>query len=126
MPTGSPKIGNPTPKMSPRGGSPQTFNPIAPLPMLTHSEIQARSLALLDTFSVLHFTAPNDRNGNPRRLWAAFTPAGQLVNAWEEGYLGTDAIPAAIRHKTATCYAVPITPAAYNAILRHARQVAAL
>ena len=90
---------------------------------LSPAEIESRSLALLDSFSVLHFTAPNDRSGNPRRLWAAFTPAGQLVNAWDEGYLGSHAIPAAIRHKAVTCYAIPVSAATYSAILRHARQV---
>jgi hypothetical protein len=93
------------------------------MPTLSPAEIESRSLALLDSFTVLHFTAPNDRNGNPRRLWAAFTPAGQLVNAWDEGYLGSHAIPAAIRHKAATCYAIPVSAATYSAMLRHARQV---
>jgi len=92
---------------------------------LTPAETEARSLALLDSFAVLHFTAPNDSNGNPRRLWAAFTPAGQLLNAWDEGYAGSDAIPAAICHKAATCYAIPVSAATYRAMLRHARQVSA-
>jgi len=111
---------------TPRPGGVLT-DPIAPQTMatLTPAEIQARSLALLDSLTVLHFTAPNDSDGNPRRLWAAFTPAGQLLNAWDEGYAGSHAIPAAIRHKAATCYAIPISAATYRAMLRHAQQVAA-
>ena len=92
---------------------------------LSPAQIESRSLALLDSFSVLHFTAPNDRNGNPRRLWAVFTPAGQLVAAYDEGYEGSHAIPVAIRHKAATCYAVPVAASTYSAILRHARQLMA-
>jgi hypothetical protein len=34
--------------------------------ILTPAEIETRSLALLNSFAVLHFTAPNDSNGNPR------------------------------------------------------------
>ena len=92
---------------------------------LSPAEIESRSLALLDSFSVLHFTAPNDRNGNPRRLWAVFTPAGQLVAAYDEGYEGSQAVPVAIRHKAATCYAVPVAASTDSAMLRHARQLMA-
>jgi hypothetical protein len=121
----SQKTGSLTPKTLPPGGV--LIDPISPQTMaiLTPAEIETRSLALLNSFAVLHFTAPNDSNGNPRRLWAAFTPAGQLLNAWDEGYVGSHAIPAAIRHKAATCYAIPISAATYRAMLRHARQIAA-
>lgn len=38
---------------------------------------------------VQHLKAPNDRNGNPRRLWAVYgSDSGNLVELIEEGYAG--------------------------------------
>ena len=36
-------------------------------------------------------------NGNPRRLFVALRD-GEAVAAWDEGYRGAHAIPAALRH----------------------------
>ena len=35
-----------------------------------------------------HLRAPNDRNGNPRRLWAFYTGAGMVDHVIDEGYGG--------------------------------------
>lgn len=90
---------------------------------LTAAEIETRSGLLIASLCLVHFTAPSDRNGNPRRLWALFTPAGQLCATYEEGYQGSHALPAVLRSKAATAYAVPIAPATYRAMLRHGRSL---
>jgi len=90
---------------------------------LTANEIEARSGLLIASLCLLYFKAPNDTNGNPRRLWALFTPAGQLCATYEESYAGSDALPAVLRPKAATAYAVPITAATYNAMVRHGRSL---
>ena len=90
---------------------------------LTAAEIETRSGLLIASLCLVYFTAPNDRNGNPRRLWALFTPAGQLCATYDEGYEGSHALPAMLRPKAATAYAVPIAAATYNAMLRHGRSL---
>jgi len=93
------------------------------MPQLTADEIGRRSGLLIDSFCLLYFTAPNDRNANPQRLWALFSPAGQLLAAWNEGYGGTHSLPAAVRPKAATCHAIAVSAATYRALLRQARHL---
>lgn len=88
------------------------------MPQLTAEEIATRSGALIDSFCLLYFTAQNDRNGNPQRLWALFSPAGQLLAGWDEGYGGSHSLPAAVRPKSNTCHAIPVSAATYRALLR--------
>jgi len=46
---------------------------------------------------IIRLNAKNDYNGNPRRVFVALR-AGRVVNAWDEGYAGTSAIPEPLRH----------------------------
>lgn len=32
--------------------------------------------------------APNDRNGNPQRVWVLYSADGRIVNVIDEGYAG--------------------------------------
>jgi hypothetical protein len=84
------------------------------------SDEKARAFALeaLQDCCLLYFVARNDANGNPRRLWALYSPAGEILAAYPEGYIGTHAVPVAIREKTSTCSQFEITPAEYRRILR--------
>lgn len=43
-----------------------------------------------------HYCAPNDVNGNPRRVYV-LVDDGDNIAAWDEGYLGSDAVPGVFR-----------------------------
>jgi hypothetical protein len=43
---------------------------------------------------VVHHRAKNDRNGNPRRVFAVYSNIPLLIGAYDEEYLGESAIPA--------------------------------
>ena len=84
------------------------------------SSEQARAFALdaLQDCCLLYFVARNDADGNPRRMWVLYSPAGEILAAYPEGYSGTDAVPESIRAKTSTCFRVDTTPDEYRRILR--------
>lgn len=84
------------------------------------SDEKARAFALdaLQDCCLLYFVTQNDFDGNPRRLWALYSPAGEILAAYPEGYSGTHAVPVAIRKKTSTCSQFETTPAEYRRILR--------
>jgi len=67
---------------------------------------------------LLYFVARNDADGNPRRMWVLYSPGGEILAAYPEGYSGTDAVPESIRAKTSTCFQVDTTPDEYRRILR--------
>lgn len=84
------------------------------------SDEKARAFALdaLQDCCLLYFVTQNDSDGNPRRLWALYSPAGEILAAYPEGYSGTHAVPESIREKTSTCSQFETTPAEYRRILR--------
>lgn len=54
------------------------------------------SIDLSTVTTVLHLAAPNDNNGNPRRVFLAF--AGSAFRGyWDEGYSGFHAMPPELR-----------------------------
>ena len=55
---------------------------------------------------VLHLNAGNDANGNPRRMFLVFT-GGTSVDAIDEGYSGTRALPENLRHRIVAELSVP-------------------
>lgn len=73
---------------------------------------------------VQHIRAPNDANGNPQRLYLVFsiyTPS--FVNAYDEGYLGEDAIPRAVRAASSTVWlpAINVGVTEYRRLLKKYR-----
>jgi len=54
------------------------------------------SIDLSTVTTVLHLAAPNDRNGNPRRGYLAFSGSA-LRGFWDEGYSGSHAVPVELR-----------------------------
>ena len=72
--------------------------------------------------TVLLFKAPNDRNGNPCRVFASFDGYGRIVGAWDEGYSGYDAVPAELRPIAANCHAIAVSQSTYRALLLQGRQ----
>jgi len=72
---------------------------------------------------ILRLAAPNDGNGNPRRVFVAFD--GSVVGAWDEGYLGSDAIPEALRGSYGGI-TIEVTPREYRRYLAFARAYTAI
>jgi hypothetical protein len=61
----------------------------------------------------IKLAAPNDVNGNPRRLYAAIGPGGMLT-VTEEGYLGDEAARQAFGPNVVIGETVNIPPSEYN------------
>ena len=85
---------------------------------LSDEKARAFAHAALQDCCLLYFVARNDADGNPRRLWALYSPAGEILAAYPEGYSGTHAVPESIREKTSTCSQFEVTPGEYRRILR--------
>jgi hypothetical protein len=66
---------------------------------------------------LIRLNAGNDRDGNPRRIYAELA-AGQVSRAWDEGYDGPHAVPVELRHAAANCATLSITVAQYRALLK--------
>ena len=64
---------------------------------------------------LIHLCAPNDRNGNPRRLYLEFNDHGVAVRHWLEGYKGSHCVPAELRHAAATAPRINVAAAEFNA-----------
>lgn len=71
-------------------------------------------------YAIQHLAAPNDVNGNPRRLYLVHDLIrGGSPRAYDEGYLGSEAVPQGIRedaHELAP--RLEVTPKAYRDTLR--------
>lgn len=57
---------------------------------------------------ILHLSAPNDRNGNPRRVYF-LVKDGEAVNGWEAEYKGSGAVPIEYRYLTQSCVTVNVS-----------------
>ena len=63
--------------------------------------------------------APNDRNGNPRRLFLVVsTKDGNLVGVHDEGYKGRDCVPTEYREAARMAYTVDIGASEYKEWLK--------
>ena len=56
----------------------------------------------------------NDRNGNPRRVYVLLGDDGGIVNAFDEGYAGVDAIPLGVHLQLGQITDFDTTPAEYR------------
>jgi hypothetical protein len=72
-----------------------------------------------------HLCAPNDRNGNPRRLWVLYSKGtGDVFEVINEGYGGRPTVCDARRVKTATEVAqIQISTKEYNNWCREAKRL---
>ena len=77
-----------------------------------------------DFDTILRLCAPNDRNGNPRRVYVAFALDDNhfaiAVNAWDEGYEGWGAVPAQYRERAQRCLSISVPAAEYKRFLHGA------
>jgi hypothetical protein len=66
-----------------------------------------------------HLCADNDVNGNPRRLYVLVDddrPVPTRIAAWDEGYLGSDAVPGIWRERAYQAERMDITVSLYKAL----------
>jgi len=65
---------------------------------------------------MIKVNAGNDRNGNPRRGWLYIGRRGSKF--FDEGYLGTGAVPPSLRSAARDAPELEITPRQYRALLK--------
>ena len=66
----------------------------------------------------LHLCANNDYNGNPQRAYVLTNEAGEYVAAWDEGYLGSDAVPGVWRREAYAADRLAVTVREYKRVLK--------
>lgn len=68
---------------------------------------------------VIRYRAPNDKNGNPRRVYVVYGSDETVISTIDEGYAGYAALPA--QYQTLPKVDVDATPAVYRSFLKIAR-----
>ena len=59
--------------------------------------------------------APNDRNGNPRRLFVIYdADYGEIQAVFDEGYQGLGAVPQDIRSVSVELPSIPVSVSTYR------------
>jgi hypothetical protein len=88
------------------------------------SSVQRDTLPVTGTLTMIlvHLCATNDRNGNPRRAYAAYLPDGTFVGAWDEGYYGSRAVPDHIRAQVTGELSFSVPYSEVCEVLRMAKQ----
>lgn len=66
---------------------------------------------------IQHLCAPNDVNGNPRRLYVLISD-GESIAAWDEGYNGHHAVPGVWRDAAYNAERVNCTVKTYRDLKR--------
>lgn len=61
---------------------------------------------------------PNDVNGNPRRIYVLLEDEGAIVAVWDEGYMGSHAVPGVWREDAYNAPRVYISGKEYRRILK--------
>lgn len=63
--------------------------------------------------AVLHLTAPNDKSGNPRRLYI-FLSDQAVMGVWDEGYEGAECLPSTLQEDGKRAPQINITAGEYK------------
>lgn len=66
---------------------------------------------------LIRLAAPNDNNGNPRRLFAVIRDGG-ISAVYDEGYSGPGAVPKRLRQRAKVCAMIETTPREYLSLLK--------
>lgn len=68
-----------------------------------------------DMLELIYLRTKNDKNGNPRRLFASII-CGGITRVYDEGYEGTNCVPESLRGlaKAASNYPIETTPGEYR------------
>ena len=72
---------------------------------------------------LIQFCARNTPMGNPRRLWAEFDDNGVLLNTYEEGSKGYNAVPPDLRQKALRCHSIQIGATAYHSLIKQGNHI---
>tara|TARA_Y100001951_G_scaffold104346_1_gene115665 strand:- start:2145 stop:2387 length:243 start_codon:yes stop_codon:yes gene_type:complete len=75
---------------------------------------------------LLQFVAPDTPMGNNRRLWAEFDENGVLLNVYEEGYKGYNAVPFELKQKALRCHSVKLGAQAYHSLVKQGNHIQSL
>ena len=67
---------------------------------------------------MIKMKASNDRNGNPRTVYVLYNEHGIMLNAWNEGYRGYDAVDKEYIKLAQNAPAINVTIAQYNEVLQ--------
>lgn len=65
---------------------------------------------------VLRHKAPNDRNGNARRVYVLYSFGARIMGVWDEGSLGSSALP--FDYRLYPCVDVPCSATEYRTLLK--------
>jgi hypothetical protein len=68
--------------------------------------------------NILHMCAKNDINGNPQRLYVMSNEDGKYIAAWDEGYMGCDAVPGPFRKDAYLSQRFDVSVTEYKKLLR--------
>lgn len=69
-------------------------------------------------YVIQHLSAPNDVNGNPRRLYYVLNLQTKHESVYDEGYEGWGGIPQEARESFYMLPALDITPTVYKRFLK--------
>ena len=72
-------------------------------------------------YHILHVCAPNDTNGNPRRLYYVTDLETGKVTAYDEEYRGRSAVPDEIQRSAIDGGSIDVPVSEYRFILKHFR-----
>ena len=67
---------------------------------------------------IKHFCASNDLNGNPQRCYVLVDEDGEAMAAWDEAYMGSDAVPGVWRREAYSAERSSITVREYKRLLK--------
>lgn len=67
---------------------------------------------------IVHYCASNDVNGNPQRCYVLTDLDGQPVAVWDEGYLGSHAVPGWWRETAYNAPRISCSVTKYRKLLR--------
>ena len=72
------------------------------------------------TFRMIYLCAPNDDDGNPRRAWFLLNDFGMCTEVYEEGYSGTQAVPAKYKDAQLAAPRINVTVSEFNSWIKSA------
>lgn len=61
---------------------------------------------------VIRYRSPNDKNGNPRRVYVVYGSDGNFISAHDEGYTGDRCLP--LEYRRLPCVDVHVPASTYR------------
>ena len=63
---------------------------------------------------LVHLCTKNDSSGNPRRAWVEYNDHGMAIGFYEEGYVGSAALPERLREIRYSAPSITVAPSEWN------------